>query len=94
MTVWVYPADRRCCQVIVTLNLLNVVKTLLDSSESLVTKFQLKSAESSEILLKNLLFLTWLKETYKVMQYTVHGKKSSLRKESDTYILQSIYFAC
>jgi len=56
MTVWVYPADRQCCQVVVTLNLLNGVKKLLDSSEGLVTKFQLKSAESSEILLKNRYF--------------------------------------
>jgi len=35
------------------LNLLNgVTKKLLDSAKSLVTKFQLKSAKSSEILLK------------------------------------------
>jgi len=36
---------------------------LLDSANSLVTNFQLKSAKSSEILLKSLLFLRWLKET-------------------------------
>jgi len=35
-----------------------VSQKLLDSAKSLVTNFQLKSAESSEILLKNLLFLT------------------------------------
>jgi len=43
---------------------------MLDSAKSLVTHFQIKSAKSIEILLKNLLFLTWLKETYDVMQYT------------------------
>jgi len=42
---------------------------MLDSAKSLVTNFHLKSAKSSDILLKNLLFITWFKETYKVMQY-------------------------
>jgi len=41
---------------------------LLDSAKSLATNFQLKPDESSEILLINLLFLTYLKETYKVIQ--------------------------
>jgi len=45
-------------------------KKLLDSAKSFVTNFQLKSAKSSEILLKNRLSLRWLKETYKVMQYS------------------------
>jgi len=43
-------------------------KKLLDSAESLVTNFQLKSAIRSEVPLKNRCFLTW--ETYKVKQYT------------------------
>jgi len=33
-------------------------KTLLDSAKGLVTSFQVKSAKSSEILFKNLSFLT------------------------------------
>jgi len=33
-------------------------KTLLDSAKGLVASFQLKSAKSNEILLKNLSFLT------------------------------------
>jgi len=41
---------------------------LLDSAESLVTNFQLKSVKSSEVLLKNRSFLTW--ETYEIKQYT------------------------
>jgi len=41
-------------------------KKLLNSAENLVTSFQLKSAKSCEILRKNLLFLWWLKSTYKV----------------------------
>ena len=60
MTVWVYPtasvarwlqpkSAKRCH------------KKLLNSTQSLVTHFQLKSAKSSEILLKNLLFLRWFK---------------------------------
>jgi len=44
-------------------------KELLDSAKSLVTKFQLKSVKSSEILLKNMLILRRLKETYEVIQY-------------------------
>jgi len=39
------------------LNLLNgVTKKLLDSTKSLVTNFQLKSAENSEIMLKTCYF--------------------------------------
>jgi len=34
-----------------------VSQKMLDSAKSLVTNFQLKSANSSEILLKNMLFL-------------------------------------
>jgi len=44
-------------------------RKLLDSAKSLVTNFQLKSAKSSEIPLKNMSFLRWLKETYEVMQH-------------------------
>jgi len=44
-------------------------KELLDSAKSLVTKFQLKSVQSSEILLKNMLILRRLKETYAVIQH-------------------------
>jgi len=51
------------------LNLLNGVKKLLDPAKSLFTHFQLKSAKSSEILVKSLLFLRWLKESYTVKQY-------------------------
>ena len=43
---------------------------MLDSAKGLVTSFQLKSAKCSEILLKNMQFLTCLNETYKVIQYT------------------------
>ena len=42
-------------------------KRLLDSAKSLVTNFQLKSAKSSEIPLRNLLFSRRLKETFKVI---------------------------
>jgi len=38
---------------------------MLDSAKRFVTNFQLNSAKSSKILLKNLSFLTWLKETSK-----------------------------
>jgi len=41
-------------------------KKLLDPAKNLVTNFQQKSAESSEILPKNLLLLRWLKSTSKV----------------------------
>ena len=54
---WLWPKSAKECH-----------KKLLDSAESLVTNFQLKSAISSEVLLKNRSFLTW--ETYKVKQYT------------------------
>jgi len=48
----------RCCD----LNLLNgVTKKLLDSAKSLVTDFQLKSAESSEVLLKNHVIFNMIK---------------------------------
>ena len=50
------------------LNQLNGVKKLLDFAKSLFTNFQLKSANSSEILVKNLLLLRWSEETYKVKQ--------------------------
>jgi len=67
MTVWVScwpPVLPDGCD----LNLLQEChKKLLGSAESLVTNFQLKSAISSEVLLKNRSFLTW--ETYKVKQY-------------------------
>jgi len=45
-------------------------KKLQDSAKRFVTNFQLYSAKSSEILLKNLSFLTWLKEANKLTQYT------------------------
>ena len=48
---WLWPKYAKWCH-----------KKLLDSVESLVINFQLKSAKSNEILLQNLPFLTWLKE--------------------------------
>ena len=54
---WVWPKSAKWCH-----------KKLLDSPKGLVTNFQLKSTRSSEILFKNMSFLTWLKETYKVIQ--------------------------
>jgi len=57
---WLWPKSAKWCH-----------KKLLNSAKSLFTNFQLKSATSSEILLNNLSFLTWLKETYEVIQYTV-----------------------
>jgi len=56
---WLWPKSAKWCH-----------RKLLDSAKNLVTNFRLKSAKSSEILLKNLVFLRWLKETYTVMQYT------------------------
>jgi len=55
---WLWPKSAKWCY-----------RKLLDFAKSLFTNFQLKSAKSSEVLLKNLLFLTWLKVTYKVTQY-------------------------
>jgi len=53
---------------------------LLDSAKGLVTNSQLKSAKSSEILLKNLSFLTWLNETYKVIQNNIFHLALALNK--------------
>jgi len=46
--------------------LYGVTKKQLDPAKNLVTRFQLKSAESSEILPKNMLYLRWTKSTCKV----------------------------
>jgi len=43
-----------------------VSQKLLVSVKNLVTSFQIKSGKSSEVLLKHLLFLWWLKSTYNV----------------------------
>jgi len=53
MTVGVYRADSQCCQMVVTYICQMVSQKMLDSAKSLVTNFQLKSARSSENLLKN-----------------------------------------
>jgi len=45
---WLWPTSAEWCH-----------ENLLDSTKNLVTNFQLKSAKSSEILLKNLLVLRW-----------------------------------
>ena len=57
-----------------------VSKKLLDSGKGLVTNFQLKSATSSEILLKYLLFLASLKETYKVIHILIFRLALALSK--------------
>jgi len=44
---WLWPKSAKWCY-----------RKLLDFAKSLFTNFQLKSAKSSEVLLKNLLFLT------------------------------------
>ena len=54
---WLWPKSAKWCH-----------KKLLDSAKSLVANFKLKSAKSSEVTLKNLLFLAWLKETEKIAQ--------------------------
>jgi len=54
---WLWPKSAEWCH-----------EKLLGSAKGLVTNFQLKSAESSEIVLNNLLFLTWLNETSTVIQ--------------------------
>jgi len=53
MTVGVYRADSQCCHMVVTYICQMVSQKMLDSAKSLVTNFQLKSARSSESLLKN-----------------------------------------
>jgi len=52
MTVGVYRADRQVARWLQPKSAKRCYKKLLDSTHSLVTNFQLKSAKSNEILLK------------------------------------------
>jgi len=63
VTIMMNPVLRDGCH----LNLLNWSRKLLDPAKNLVTKFQLKSAKYSEILIKKLLFLRYIKYTCKAM---------------------------
>ena len=67
---WLWPKSAKWCH-----------RKLLDSAKSLVTNFQLKSAKSSEILLKNMLFLRSLKETHEVMQHKTISFSSCTRSQ-------------
>jgi len=55
LSVW-YRAERQSCQKVVTLFRYMVSQKLLDFAKCLVTNFQLKYAERSEILLKIVIF--------------------------------------